>query len=200
MKAFEPTIENLLGTTGFVKSGASLPLVYDKNGNPMSVKLVTGYQAAFLANSENGNLARQNDTAVVGIRTIDNKKLGTGINHLVYAVRLLADATTVAATPATEADRNAALLAALWNKIAKAPVYNSEIKFIQGDELFKISGRVLHNTKTATCQEDDFINLPAFILRSNKPFDINIVSAGAVAATDMVMVEYLAIEYGDATL
>lgn len=194
MKSNELSLAQLVAYKSAIKTGSSLPVLTDDQGRNYTARIVTGYQAAFLANTENGNLAKAVDSAIVGIRSTDKKKLASGVNHLVFAVRVCAD--VVATAPTDESGRNAAIQGALWDKKAKAPLYNSEISFRQEQELFRCSGRELHNAKASTSNADDFKEISPVVIRENKDFDINIITAGSPAAVDMVLVEYQAIEFG----
>lgn len=171
-----------------IDAGSSLAIFKDSQTGKLYVpKSVTEYKAGFFTDLENGNIFKTNTEAQVGISSIDKRKLGAGVNQLVYAVRVRAKSLA--------AGTEAALLASPFDGVAPAYFCNGEVRINQNAELLRSSGSDVTNIKAATGNDDDFREVVPFSLRENTPFDVNFKLAGSATANDAYKFEYRAIEF-----
>lgn len=188
------TIDSLLAIKSSINSKVSLPIVTMTDaatGMPKyyAVKTKTEYISGFFSQLENGNVLKTSNKPLVGVRSLDGKKLGQGINQEVFAVRVLYDTKL-------EAETEAALQLAKWED--KAPEYaaNGEFRFYQNSELLNVATNLVSNKKAAPAKnDDDFLNFTPFVVRECTDFDINFKLAGAPETKHAYRIEYVCLEF-----
>lgn len=171
-----------------IDTGSSLAIFQDpKTGKLYVAKAVTEYKSGFFTDLQDGNIMKSNTEAQVGISSIDKKKLGAGVNQLVYAVRVRAKSLA--------ASTEAALIASAFDGNAPAYFTNGEVRISQNAELFRSSGSDVTNIKASTGNDDDFREVVPFSLRENTPFDVKFTLADVAVPNDAYKYEHRAIEF-----
>lgn len=197
MKAHELTLEQLMKFKGAIDAGVSAPTfpVQTKNGIVnYTARSVTEYVSAYLSDisSNNGELLITDNKAVPGLRSISGNQLPAGVTQLMYSARILNDTTLVATT-------DAAIKAAAFASTAPANVKNGEFRVQQGQVLLRTTGTDICNSKTPTCNDDDFKNFIPVVLRPQVETSFKLTQAGTPTANNAIKLEYRCIEVVPAT-
>lgn len=162
---------------------ASIP-----TANGSAFRKTTHYVTGALNQLINGQLLEPRFEKEVGVRSINNAKLGEGIDFLLSEIRVLCDTTS-------GIQAGAGVKGAAWKSEAPAVLKNGELAIVQGTVLVNEPITTVHNFKgVSTGTADDFYPISPVKIRGNARFEVNLTLAGAAASDQLVRVEMSGIE------